>query len=146
MSMQFWKTTALSLATILVVYIFLIGVSMGADLNHANYRFKDDHQVPDNYLAQVTSVSELKDVDPAFGYYEAIKSLVEKYGCSVGYPDRTFRPGRTIMRVEVASTTRACMDQVGRLTQGNIALLREDIEKSKNFLAEIINQYPSKRR
>jgi len=144
--MQFWKTTALSLATILVVYIFLIGVSMGADLNHANYRFKDDHQVPDNYLAQVTSVSELRDIEPTAWYYEAIKSLVERYGCTTGFGDRTYRVNRKIVRVEVASITNACMNVSERLAQENIAALREDIEKSKNFLAEIINQYPSKRK
>ena len=135
--MQFWKTTALSLATILVVYIFLIGVSMGADLNHANHRFKDDHQVPDNYLAQVTSVSELRDIEPTAWYYEAIKSLVERYGCAVGFGDRTYRPDRTIVRVEVASITNACMNVGERLAQENIVVLREDVDELQRLLIEI---------
>lgn len=42
-------------------------------------------------MSQVTSVSELRDVQPTAWAYEALKSLVERYGCIVGYPDRTFR-------------------------------------------------------
>ena len=144
--MKFWKTTALSLATILVVYIFLIGVSIGADLNHANYRFKDDHQLPDNYLAQGIDVSELRDVDPSSPYFEAIKSLYERYGCVTGSQDRTYRIDRKIVRAEVVGVTDACVSVLERLAQENVAVLREDIETSKNLLTQIINQYPQKRK
>jgi hypothetical protein len=41
-------------------------------------------------FAQVTSVSQLKDVQPTDWSYAAISNLVSKYGCVAGYPDGTF--------------------------------------------------------
>jgi hypothetical protein len=40
-------------------------------------------------MEQITSVSELRDVSPTEWAYEALRSLVERYGCIVGYPDQT---------------------------------------------------------
>ena len=145
MSKQFWKNTALSLATVLVVYLSLIGVSIGTDLNRLNYHFEDEHQIPDHYLAQVTSVSGLRDVDPTSPYYEALRSLVERYGCSIGFADRTYRANRTIVRAEVVSSTSACMNVTERLGQESVAALRDDVEKSKRILEEIISSLSQKK-
>lgn len=145
MSKQFWKNTALSLATVLVVSLSLIGVSIGTDLNRLNYHFEDEHQIPDNYLAQVTSVSGLRDVDPTSPYYEALRSLVERYGCSIGFADRTYRANRTIVRAEVVSSTSACMNVTERLGQESVAALRDDVEKSKRILEEIISSLSQKK-
>ncbi|MEO0808297.1 MAG: porin, partial [Cyanobacteria bacterium J06643_4] len=41
-------------------------------------------------LAQVTSVSELSDVQPGDWAFTALQRLVEEYGCLEGYPDRTY--------------------------------------------------------
>jgi hypothetical protein len=42
---------------------------------------------------QVTSVSQLKDVQPTDWAFQALQSLVERYGALAGYPDGTF-PGQ----------------------------------------------------
>ncbi|MGB7083959.1 MAG: S-layer protein, partial [Phormidesmis sp.] len=39
-------------------------------------------------LAQVTSVSELSDVQPGDWAFTALQRLVEEYGCLEGFPDR----------------------------------------------------------
>jgi len=44
-------------------------------------------------MAQVTSVSQLRDVQPTEWSYQAISNLVSRYGCVAGYPDGTFRSG-----------------------------------------------------
>ncbi|MFM7190404.1 MAG: S-layer protein, partial [Microcystaceae cyanobacterium] len=44
-----------------------------------------------NQLNQITNVNQLQDVSPQDWSYEALKNLVENYGCIVGYPDRTYR-------------------------------------------------------
>ncbi len=49
-------------------------------------------------MNQVTSVSELRDITPTAWSYEALRSLVERYGCIAGYPDRTFRGERSLSR------------------------------------------------
>ncbi len=85
---------------------------------------------------QVTSVSELRDVQPTEWAYEALKSLVERYGCIVGYPDRTFRGNRALSRWEFAAGLNACMNVMERLIQENVAVLREDIDKLKRLMQE----------
>lgn len=87
-------------------------------------------------IDQVTSVSELRDVQPTAWAYEALKSLVERYGCIVGYPDRTFRGDRALSRWEFAAGLNACMNVMERLIQENVAVLREDIDKLKRLMQE----------
>jgi hypothetical protein len=89
-----------------------------------------------NQIDQVTSVNELRDVQPTAWAYEALKSLVERYGCIVGYPDRTFRGDRALSRWEFAAGLNACMNVMERLIQENVAVLREDIDKLKRLMQE----------
>ena len=71
-------------------------------------------------MEQVTSVNELRDVEPTAWAYEALRSLVERYGCIVGYPDRTFRGNRALTRWEFAAGLNACMNVMERLIQENV--------------------------
>jgi len=86
-----------------------------------------------NSMAQVTSVSELRDVQPSSWAYEALQSLVERYGCVVGYSDRTFRGDRALSRWEFAAGLNACMGTMERLIQENVAVVREDLDKLKRL-------------
>jgi len=95
-----------------------------------------DHPVTQNPLSQITSVSELRDVNPEAWAYEALKSLVERYGCLVGYPDRTFRGNRPLSRWEFAAGLNACMNVMERLIKENGAVLRDDIDKLKRLMQE----------
>jgi hypothetical protein len=72
---------------------------------------EDIDQDPASTLQQLTSVSELKDVQPTDWAYEALKSLVERYGCIVGYPDQTFRGNRALSRWEFAAGLNACLNR-----------------------------------
>jgi hypothetical protein len=63
-------------------------------------------------MAQVTSVSQLKDVQPTQWSYQAITNLVERYGCVAGYPNGTFQPGQPASRAELAALTNACLDSI----------------------------------
>lgn len=66
-------------------------------------------------MAQVTSVSQLSDVEPTTWAFQALQSLVERYGCIAGYPDGTFRGDRTLTRYEFAAGLNACLDRVNEL-------------------------------
>jgi Carbohydrate-selective porin, OprB family/S-layer homology domain len=61
---------------------------------------------------QVTSVSQLSDVQPTDWAFQALQSLVERYGCIAGYPDGTFRGNRAATRYELAAALNACLDQI----------------------------------
>jgi hypothetical protein len=69
----------------------------------------------DNTESQVTSVSQLSDVSPGDWAFEALRNLVERYGCIAGYPDRTFRGNQPLTRYEFAAGLNACMQQIERL-------------------------------
>jgi len=66
-------------------------------------------------MLQVTAVSQLADVKPTDGAFLALQSLVERYGCIAGYPDRTYRGDRALTRYEFAAGLNACLDRVNEL-------------------------------
>lgn len=47
-------------------------------------------------LAQFTPVSQFSDVQPTDWAFQALQSLVERYGCVSGYPNGTFRGKRAL--------------------------------------------------
>lgn len=63
-------------------------------------------------MAQVTSVTQLKDVQPTDWSYQAISNLISRYGCVAGYPNGTFKPGEPASRAELAALTNACLDRI----------------------------------
>ncbi len=83
----------------------------------------------DSNLAQVTSVSQLSDVQPTDWAFQALQSLVERYGCIAGYPDGTYRGNRALTRYEFAAGLNACLDRVNELIATATADLvrREDL-------------------
>lgn len=52
--------------------------------------------------AQITSVSQLRDVKPTDKYYPALKNLIEKHKAFEPYPDNTLRAEQPITRGEFA--------------------------------------------
>jgi hypothetical protein len=81
-------------------------------------------------MNQVTSVSQLSDVQPTDWAFQALQSLVERYGCIVGYPDKTYRGNRAMTRYEFAAGLNACMDRVNELVSAGTA----DLVKQEDFV------------
>jgi S-layer homology domain len=81
---------------------------------------------PGQTQEQVTSVSQLSDVKPTDWAYQAVQSLVERYGCIVGYPNSTFRGNRAATRYELAAALNACLDVISDrfATKEDLATLR----------------------
>jgi hypothetical protein len=80
-------------------------------------------------LSQVTSVSQFSDVQPTDWAFQALQSLVERYGCIAGYPNGTFRGNRALSRYEFAAGLNACLDRVNELIATATAegVTKEDI-------------------
>lgn len=87
-------------------------------------------------LAQVTSVSELSDVQPGDWAFTALQRLVEEYGCLEGFPDRTYRGNRALTRYEFAAGLNACLDVVIQLI-GEGSDLDEIRRLQEEFAAEL---------
>ncbi|MFN4280639.1 iron uptake porin [Thermosynechococcus sp.] len=87
-------------------------------------------------MEQVTSVSQLSDVRPTDWAYQALASLVEKYGCIAGYPDGTFRGNRAATRYEMAAALNACLDVISDrfATKEDLATLQKLMDE---FAAEL---------
>jgi hypothetical protein len=69
----------------------------------------------DQKMSQVNSVSQLSDVKPTDWAFQALQSLVERYGCIAGYPNGTYRGNRAMTRYEFAAGLNACLDRVNEL-------------------------------
>jgi len=74
---------------------------------------------------QITSIGSFGDIYPTDWAYQALKSMVESYGCVAGYPDGTFRSNRSITRYEAAALLNACLDNISQVTDELRALMRE---------------------
>ncbi|MER3433135.1 MAG: hypothetical protein C4288_06830 [Leptolyngbya sp. ERB_1_1] len=91
----------------------------------------------------ITSVSQLTDVRPTDWAFQALQSLVERYGCIAGYPDRTYRGNRAMTRYEFAAGLNACLDRVNELIAASTADLvkKEDLatlqKLQEQFAAEL---------
>jgi hypothetical protein len=98
---------------------------------------------PHPSMASVTSVSQLSDVRPTDWAFQALQSLVERYGCIAGYPDRTYRGNRAMTRYEFAAGLNACMDRVNELIAAatNDMASKEDLatlqKLQEEFAAEL---------
>ncbi len=52
------------------------------------------------------------DVQPTDWAYQAIVNLNTRYGCLVGYPNGTFKPGQAATRAELAALVNHCLDHI----------------------------------
>ena len=77
----------------------------------------------------VTSVSQLSDVKPTDWAFTALQSLVERYGCIAGYPDRTFRGKQATSRYEFAAGLNACLDKINEIISAGLSdkVSKEDL-------------------
>ena len=92
--------------------------------------------VGNNSMSQVTNVNQLRDVSPADWAYEALRSLVDRYGCIAGYPNQTYRGNQSLSRYEFAAGLNACLSQIERLIASSEAVVREDIDTINRLTQE----------
>jgi hypothetical protein len=141
--MEMWRKVSKfgQISTLVSVSTLLMATAAIADeysdgTNNNLWQQMEEYNQQKHSLEQITNVSQLRDVVPTEWAYEALRSLVERYGCIVGYPDGTFRGNRALSRYEFAAGLNACMQQMERLIAQTEAVLREDIEKLKRLAKE----------
>lgn len=97
--------------------------------------------VPADNLGQVTNVNQLRDVAPTDWAYEALRSLVDRYGCISGFPNQTYRGGQPLSRYEFAAGLNSCLNQIERLIASSGSVSAEDtatLERlSQEFATEL---------
>lgn len=96
-----------------------------------------------NSMGQVTSIDQLSDVRPTDWAYQALQSLVERYGCIAGYPDGTYRGQQAMTRFEFAAGLNACLDRINEIIAAGLAdvVTREELAAiqrlQEEFAAEL---------
>ncbi|PSM47698.1 hypothetical protein C7Y66_18470 [Chroococcidiopsis sp. CCALA 051] len=119
MSKLIWNTLKLS-PLLLTATLFVATRTQAAEplpleeVQQTSVTQLSEEKAPET-LAQVTSVSQLSDVQPTDWAFQALQSLVERYGCIAGYPDGTYRGNRALTRYEFAAGLNACLDRVNEL-------------------------------
>ncbi len=98
-------------------------------------------QYRDNSIGQITNVNQLRDVSPTDWAYEALRSLVDRYGCISGFPNQTYRGSQPLSRYEFAAGLNSCLNQIERLIASQGSIAQEDINTinrlSQEFEAEL---------
>ena len=89
---------------------------------------------------QVTSISQLSEVKPTDWAYQALQSLVERYGCIVGYPNKSYQGNKALSRYEFAAGLNTCIDKITEY-----AASKEDLETLKRLLQEFQTELASLR-
>jgi hypothetical protein len=92
-------------------------------LSHLSVSCEEDEPA----LSQLTSVDQLADVQPADWAYQALKSLIERYGIRFGYPDNLFRGNRALTRYEFAAALAETLVQIEPLLYNEQQFIQEDL-------------------
>jgi Carbohydrate-selective porin, OprB family/S-layer homology domain len=127
MTKVFWNIVKLS--PVVVAATFLVGNPAFADEANQQITPVSSLSQEPNSMGQVTSVSQFSDVQPTDWAFQALQSLVERYGCIAGYPNGTFRGNRAMTRYEFAAGLNACLDRVNEL----IATATADLVKKEDL-------------
>jgi len=127
MKKPFWKVLKLS-PVIAAAAIFNANSAIAEEVNQQVIPVAELSEDTGS-MAQVTSVSQFSDVQPTDWAFQALQSLVERYGCIAGYPNGTYRGNRALTRYEFAAGLNACLDRVNELIATATAdiVSREDL-------------------
>ncbi|MBR8834632.1 MAG: carbohydrate porin [Stigonema ocellatum SAG 48.90 = DSM 106950] len=127
MTKLFWNVLKLS-PIILAATFFAANSALADEVKDTTSVTKLSRNNVEN-IGQVTSVSQFSDVQPTDWAFQALQSLVERYGCIAGYPNGTYRGNRAMTRYEFAAGLNACLDRVNEL----IATATADIVKKEDL-------------
>jgi Carbohydrate-selective porin, OprB family/S-layer homology domain len=112
MTKQFWNV--LKVSPVIAATFLSANSALAAEVNEQATSVAKLAQ-ESNSIGQVTSVSQFSDVQPTDWAFQALQSLVERYGCIAGYPNGTYRGNRALTRYEFAAGLNACLDRVNEL-------------------------------
>ncbi|MFZ0406679.1 MAG: iron uptake porin [Cyanobium sp.] len=105
------------------------GAADAAELNLTGVDHYTDSGPAGAAQDQVTSAAQFSDLRPTDWAYQALRNLVERYGCVAGYPGGSFEGHGSLSRDEAAALLNACLDRVSEVTDELRRLLQEFSEE-----------------
>lgn len=147
MNKLFWQTAKVA-PVLFAASLFAAGganaQSISADkdaVNNTLQQINNYQQLEQSGQSQVTNVNQLRDVSPTDWAYEALRSLVDRYGCISGFPNQTYRGDQPLSRYEFAAGLNSCLNQIERLIASQPGDVSEDIDTitrlTQEFEAEL---------
>ena len=124
------------------IYSFgsLLGLSVLTHASQTLAQTADDlsnlNNINSDRLEQITNVNQLKDVSPTDWAYEALRSLVDRYGCISGFPNQTYRGNQPLSRYEFAAGLNSCLNQIERLIASSGTVADKDLETTRRLSQE----------
>jgi len=88
------------------------------------------------FLVQVDGVERLKDIEPTDWSYEALRGLIDRYGCIGGFADNTFRGEQTVSRAEFVAELNSCLNEVENLLKNSDQMPQTDVETVLRLMQE----------
>ena len=119
-------TTATQVSASEEIYIL---ENMGGSVNPLNSSDNGE-------MSQITNVQQLRDVSPTDWAYEALRSLVDRYGCIAGFPNQTYRGSQALTRYEFAAGLNSCLNQIERLIASSDSIDPADLETIERLSQE----------
>ena len=113
----------------------IINLSNVKSLQNSQLDLADNSFVNNKYLAQVNSV-QLQDIKPTDWSYEALRSLIDRYGCIDGFGDQTYRGEQTISRAEFVAGLDACLNKVESILTNFDRMPQTDVETILRLMQE----------
>ena len=103
----------------------------------------NDLTTESNGLEQINNVNQLRDVAPTDWAYEALRSLVDRYGCIAGFPNQTYRGSQPLSRYEFAAGLNSCLNQIERLIASSETISEEDLTTIERLNSEFATELAS---
>ncbi len=98
----------------------------------------DNESEEDQSTGQITNVFQFSDVKETDWAFKALKHLIERYQCLVGYPNTTFRGNQSLTRYEFAAGLNSCIQTLEKLIiidKSNFVTI-EDLQKVRKLQEE----------
>jgi len=87
-------------------------------------------------IAQINSVKQLRDIQVTDWSYQALKNLIERYGCINGFTSQTYRGEQNISRDEFAAGLNACLTKIENIIANSEDVSQDDVDTLLRLMQE----------
>ena len=99
--------------------------------------YSSDRKLNDRQLlVQNNNIDDITDIKPTDWSYEALRDLIDRYGCITGFPDRTFRGEQTVSRAEFAAGLNNCLNKLESLMSNPDTMPQADVNTVLRLMQE----------
>ena len=88
------------------------------------------------FVSQADNIEQLQDLKPTDWSYEALKGLIERYGCIQGFENQTYRGEKVVSRAEFAAGLNTCLNKIEAILSKSDRMPQADVETVLRLMQE----------